>query len=868
MLDFVRLPSMPDFDVDPDTKKGIFIVFLFALGAIGFLSLFDMAGALGHYLNQGMIIAFGWGKWILPVILLILGYLIFQEEKYEMKFSNYLGIFLFILSLLGLLFIFIEHSKWQFALANGDGGGYVGYFTAELLYKSTGGLAAGILLVSFFIISLLLMFNTTLAALFGKESLIAKLLYPFNYLVSKFINREKSNEDEEEEEEPEEENDDEEEEEEKEEEDKDDEDEDESSSAEATEDEEEEDDENDEDDDDGDKEEETEGEEDVPEFAKTEIKEVEELWWQKPTGIGISIPLSILDGIKEKPTSGAIEDNKEVIKRTLENFGIPVEMGPVSVGPAFTQYTLKPADGTKLSKITNLSNEIALALATHPIRIEAPIPNKALVGIEVPNQSKATVSLKEILQSKEYRERKCNTMIALGKDVSGKTWMADLARMPHLLVAGATNTGKSVGLNSIILSLMYQNTPDELRFILVDPKRGVELSDYNNIPYLVTPVVTEAKTTINTLKWCLLEMDRRYDFIKKNYYKNIQQYNQEADRKMPYLVVVIDELADLMHAATAKEIESCITRLTQVGRAAGIHMIVATQRPDVNVITGLIKSNIPARLAFTVATSIDSRTVLDSSGAEKLLGTGDMLYKGAEMPKPIRLQGAFVSPKEIKRVNDFARSKSRNRSVYLEEIEEKQKVPGLVAGRGGSSDGEDDMVEEAKQVILESNKASTTFLQRRLRIGYARAANILDLLEQEGFVGPGNGAKPREILVSREQYVAMAETGVSGVSLHRRSEAKAPEEFFDNDDEEDDDTTPTIFKSDNNDNEEENEADNEEENEDNDDGADDDNDDENNDNDHDDSNTEEDEPEEDEKPAKKKPEKKYHDSIPDKLFSR
>lgn len=419
-------------------------------------------------------------------------------------------------------------------------------------------------------------------------------------------------------------------------------------------------------------------------------------------------------------------------------------MAEVSVGPTVTQFTLKPSDGIKLTRITSLHNDLALALAAHPIRIEAPIPGKSLVGIEVPNQSVATVGLREILESKEFRDRKTSLVFSLGKDVSGKPWVTDLGRMPHLLVAGATGSGKSVCLNTIIMSLLYTNGPDDLKLIMVDPKR-VELQIYNGIPHLITPVITKVGETVNALKWALREMDRRYDLLAKFGARDLAGYNSRVQDRLPYLVILIDELADLM-ATAAADVEGPIVRLAQMSRAVGIHLVLATQRPSVDVITGLIKANFPARIAFAVASSTDSRTILDQQGAEKLLGRGDMLFSTAELATPKRIQDSFVSETEIHRVVEFIKSKYEPADYDFTVTERHQS--GTVFGGGGdvSDEDSDDLLPEAKEEILRAGKASASLLQRRLKVGYARAARLLDLLEEEGFIGPGDGAKPRELL--------------------------------------------------------------------------------------------------------------------------
>ncbi|MEI6596631.1 MAG: DNA translocase FtsK, partial [bacterium] len=523
----------------------------------------------------------------------------------------------------------------------------------------------------------------------------------------------------------------------------------------------------------------------APDEAEDKVEESKDSGW-KQTHIQIDLPIDLLNAKIGKPTSGDIKNNMLIIQRTLENFGIPVEMGEVNVGPTVTQYTLKPAEGIKLTKITTLSNDLALSLAAHPIRIEAPIPMKSLVGVEVPNQTKAIVGLREVLAGEMFKNRKTNIMIALGKDVSGKVWLDDLAKMPHLLVAGATNSGKSVCLNAIIISLLYQNNPDDLRFIMVDPKR-VELPIYNGVPHLLTPVITEVPKTINALKWCLNEMDRRFELLAKAGKRNIASYNEMGKGKMPYIIFIIDELADLMVAA-GKDVEASVIRLAQMARAVGIHLILATQRPSVDVITGLIKANMQARIAFSVASGIDSRTILDSLGAEKLLGRGDMLFTTAEISKPMRLQGAFVSDNEIKRIVNYIKDRS-SEPQYIEGITDRQKVKGIAGvGLSGGNEDSDELLEEAKELIINSGKASASYLQRRLSIGYARAARLLDLLEEAGVISGGNGSKPREILITREQYDSMINQGISGVNLHKQEESSAPDDYLPEDEAEEDES--------------------------------------------------------------------------------
>ncbi len=467
-------------------------------------------------------------------------------------------------------------------------------------------------------------------------------------------------------------------------------------------------------------------------------------------------PLELLNSDRGTPSSGDVRANANIIQRTLENFGINVEMSEVSVGPTITQYTLKPAEGVKLSRILALQNDLALALAAHPIRVEAPIPGKSLVGIEVPNRSIALVGLRSLLQERQYQESGAPLLFTLGRDVTGSAICADLARMPHLLIAGSTGSGKSVCMHSIIASYLYRNPPEVLRFIMVDPKR-VELSTYNGIPHLLTPVITDPKKTIQALRWAVREMERRYELLAAAGARDLVSYNvkigidkQSEDEPLPYLIVIIDELADLM-VSFPREVEGSVVRLAQMARAVGIHLILTTQRPSVEVITGLIKANITSRIAFQTGSQIDSRTILDMAGAEKLLGNGDMLFLAGDTGKPRRIQGAFVSEGEVRKVVEFLR-REEEAPIYDEAITEPKHNLEKQGLFGGEESGEDDpLYDAAMRVVIESGKASASLLQRRLKVGYARAARLLDILEENGVIGPGSGAKPREILVGREK---------------------------------------------------------------------------------------------------------------------
>lgn len=458
--------------------------------------------------------------------------------------------------------------------------------------------------------------------------------------------------------------------------------------------------------------------------------------------------VTLLDQRQDKADAGDVNGNAQVIHDTFANFNIDVEMEGANVGPRVTQYTLKPPTGVKLTKITALENNLALDLAAHAIRMEAPIPGKRAVGIEVPNVKSAMVRLSSIFQSREWADEKGALTFALGKDITGKPVVADLAKMPHLLVAGQTGSGKSVMINDILTSMLYRNSPSDLKLILVDPKQ-VELTPYNDIPHLLTPVINEPEKCISALKWAVAEMERRLRTMAEVGKRNIGEYNNlKKEEGMPYIVVVIDELADLMMMA-ARDVEALIVRLAQKARAAGIHLVLATQRPSVDVITGLIKANVPARIAFTVASQVDSRTIIDQMGAEKLLGRGDMLLSTSDMPKPKRVQAAFISDEETEKVTAFIRD--QRPPQYDDEIISQPVQLGKgsnVVDMGGASDADDDMFREAVRVVIEGGKASTSLLQRRLRIGYGRAARLIETMEEQGIVGPADGSRPREVLVS------------------------------------------------------------------------------------------------------------------------
>jgi S-DNA-T family DNA segregation ATPase FtsK/SpoIIIE len=744
----------PSLGLNARAKHSLGVVAVFAFGFISLLGLFDLSGLSGHFLSKWLTLIFGFGRWLVPAIFLFWGLLLVGNKKYEIKASDYIGLILLFISYQTLLHFFIATSDQLSAVQTGVGGGYIGWDLSRFFNYLFGFWGGVVILFSLFLISLVVVFNTSLSKIIGQESFFARLWRPignfFHYLFTArdadempvfkapsnfpmeapvneaaltaswtehpLTDKTPTNDNE--------------------------------AAIEST-----------------------------LAVRKQKVPKIQEkINWPKKQ-IKIDIPLELLNEKVGQAHGGDIYANGSKIKKTLENFGINVEMGETKVGPTVTQYTFKPAEGVKLSRITTLNNDLSLALAAHPIRIEAPIPGQSLVGIEVPNKIKALVGLREILEDEVFKNRKHNLMIALGKDVAGTSWIYDLTKMPHLLVAGATNSGKSVCLNTIIVSLLYQNNPEDIRFIMVDPKR-VELPIYNGIPHLLVPVITDVAKTINALKWCLNEMNRRYDILNAAGKRNIQSYNLDAKERLPYIIFVIDELADFMMTA-GKDMEAAIIRLAQMSRAIGIHLILATQRPSVDVITGLIKANIPARIAFSVASVVDSKTILDMSGAEKLLGQGDMLLSTPEISKPKRIQGAFVSDEEIKDVINYIKEKS-GEPEYLDGVTDRQKVGGVAGvGMDGNYGDEDDLMAEAKEIIINAGKASTSLLQRRLSIGYGRAAKILDMLEENGIIGPSNGSKPREVLIGKEQYENSLGGGVSALPVHDRAHAVIPNSYLD-----------------------------------------------------------------------------------------
>ncbi|MBP9695248.1 MAG: DNA translocase FtsK 4TM domain-containing protein [Candidatus Magasanikbacteria bacterium] len=767
-------PEAPAYD--PNLSHGIIAILLVMLAILVTLSFFDSAGAVGIALNEYILASlFGNMRYATPFVILTIAWFLIRDLQYNYRATHGIGALLFFLTTSSLFHLhFLPQTMWHEALS-GHGGGIFG-MPAYLLQTYVGTIGSYVILLSLLLISILLMFNTAITAfvllhrkilngcgIFG-QALVSAVRALFVKKDSLDVNGEYEESDETESEE--ETNSD--------------------SEIEAkpkffsrpmpgTESDPEE----------------SEKEENEPEDDESEEK-VETVdsgtsdtagpWSKKVVIKNLPNP-NLLSDKRGKPTSGDIKANAQMIQDTLHEFNIDVEMGEIRVGPTVTQYSLKPNKGVKLSRITTLSNDLALSLAAHPIRIEAPIPGKSLVGIEVPNQKTAMVSFKELLEGKEFTTRQHNLMVGLGKDVAGRVWWADLPRMPHLLIAGATGSGKTVCMNTIIMSLLFQNTAETLRFIMVDPKR-VELTLYNGIPHLLTPVITNTQKTVNALKWTIGEMDRRFEVLAAAGNRDINSYNaRHPSSKIPAIIFVIDELADLM-ATAASEVESGIIRLAQMARAVGIHLIVATQRPSVDVITGLMKANIPGRIAFSVASLIDSRTILDSPGAEKLLGRGDMLFQTAELSKPVRIQGAFISEDELKSVVDYL--KGDEPPEYDESIVEKNNGTGTMSMFGGPSDDRDPLFNEAKAEIIRAGKASASFLQRKFKVGYARAARLLDELEAAGVIGPGEGAKPREILVTATEISDTMDAGGSLNVFDNTSEKDSDnEESLDSESEDD-----------------------------------------------------------------------------------
>jgi len=702
--------------ISQETRNSIYGILSFLVAIVSVLAFADLAGTAGQYINLTARTLFGWGFFIVPVAVSMLGIAFIKNLHQQIATSAVIGTILFVLSVQGAFYAFGEGMMGERIVQ----GGYIGTILGHPLVIFVGFAATMIILAALVVISFMLALDMSFIGLM-------------------FWHREESDEDTA--------NDDE--------------------RASAT--------------------------QRIP--VKNDLEDLVVNKGGKPIGEVLPVtpkpkkesednfvikhfdagdwklpPLDVLSEDEETATTGDINATASIIKRTLQNFGIDVEMGEVSVGPTVTQFTVRPAVGVKLARITALNQDLALALAAHPIRIEAPIPGKSLVGIEVPNKKVATVGLRNMLEIEEFQKSKYLLPLAVGRDVAGKAVYYGLDRMPHLLIAGTTGSGKSVALHGLILSLLYKYSPDMLKFILVDPKK-VEMPLYDGIPHLITPVITDNKKVLGALKWTVSEMDRRYQKLSEAKVRDIMSYNEKMAKKddafMPFIVIVVDELADLM-ATYGRDVEAAIVRLAQMARAVGIHLVLATQRPSVNVITGLIKANISSRVALRVISQVDSRTILDMSGAEKLLGYGDMLFVTGETANPRRLQGPLVTAGEIEAVVDFIKTQADE--LELEGADDDLSVdldgPSGGGGMDDDSDVDDEKYQEAKELVIELQKASASLLQRRLGLGYARAARMLDTLEAKGIIGPGDGAKPRQVYVDREGNMTGGPTLRTASGIH------------------------------------------------------------------------------------------------------
>ncbi len=723
-VDKAPVPEPTSFfdDLSPQAKQAILAVVVAIIGVFFTASLFEIGGPVGHYTYVALETLFGTGAYLSPLVCAFYVYaLLNPKDDNHVSGSKVIGIALLFISFLGLL----EQSST-------DLGGWIGKASAVPLNSLLGSPVTFVILIGVVLISTFLIFNTGLKLPGRKEEMDYENDDDIDNLVL-----------------PEEEYD-------------------EAEEAPTR------------------KGKKGAGEEEAPaetlpaKAKRPMVDTAKETLGLGGKGTGEFIvstfrgtyappPLSLLKKDAGKAQTGDVKANANIIKRTLKEFGINVEMDAVEVGPTITRYALKPAQGVKIARIVGLQQELQLNLSTGALRIEAPIPGKSLVGIEIPNLQRATVGLASLLKTPEYTDSPHPLLVALGKDVTGHAHFANVARMPHALIAGTTGSGKSIMIHNLVVSLLFRNSPEQLRLFMVDPKR-VELTLYEGIPHLLSPVITDAKKTLHMLKWAVKEMERRYDVLQGHKIQNIDSYHtnvfqpakkeweangspeeERADlpEAMPYIVIIMDELADLM-SAFPRELEALIVRLAQMSRAVGIHLILATQRPSVNVITGTIKANIPTRLAFNVASQIDSRTIIDQVGADKLLGRGDMLFLSSDAPKPIRLQSAFVSEEETKNVVTYLKEQVAGQGLSDSiNFDEKgggtgDSFIGLLQGNDGDDD--DELFEDARQAVIEAGKASTSYLQRKLRVGYSRAARLIDLLEERGVIGPADGAKPRQIL--------------------------------------------------------------------------------------------------------------------------
>ena len=674
-------------------------------------------GIVGKIIFQTATRSIGLGAYIFPILLLFLGILILFNYKPPNPYHKLFGIsFLFIIFLIFIhLRLLLLDNSYSLAM-KGAGGGLLGYYFANSLYLYFGTKGAYLVLISLSLISALFITDVSYFYIFSKWGNKIKIILNNIYNILKNIGTKIS------------------------------------------------------------KISRRKEEPDYQEYEKEEIpkkifkikrtrkkeetifdSDYQELKQESKVDRYQVPPLSLLsDSYAEDKTDTKlnIEENVKTLERTFTNFGINAKVVGVIQGPTVTRYEIHPAPGVKISKITNLSNDIALSFAVASVRIEAPIPGKNAVGIEVPNRKRINVYLKEILQSSEFQNGKYKIPIALGIDIGGKPIIADLSELPHLLIAGATGSGKSVCINNVILSILYKLSPEKVKFLMIDPKR-VELNIYNGIPHLLIPIITDTSQAIKVLNWSISEMEKRFKIFAEAGVRNLDGYNEYVrninndTEPLPYIIIVIDELADLMLSSPVKAEES-LCRLAQMTRATGIHLIIATQRPSVDIITGSIKVNFPSRIAFAVSTQVDSRTILDVNGAEKLLGNGDMLFSPVGASKPIRAQGAFVVEKEIRNVVSYLMKYSPS-PEYEQEVLEYKKSKDLLRER--EEEEEDELFNDAVSIIINSKQASISILQRKLRIGYTRAARLIDVMEKRGIVGPYDGRNPRKILISNEEYL-------------------------------------------------------------------------------------------------------------------
>ncbi len=766
----------PRINLKGDAKRSAVAVVLFALAVLSILGFFNAAGSFGQFLNKMIGYSIGYVKFIFPISLVFAGIVLLLRRETAFYVTKFIGLLVSLLSIAGIFHWFYLAEEMLKMAGKGKGGGYIGYGLSHFLGKYLGSAGSLVVLLAIFMLGIILTFNFSIVHFFLKFKKKKETQNDTEEAQNDTEVEAQNNTEVEE------------------------------NNTEIKQ-----------NDTELEKQNNTENEieknigkiefvEGRDQFVSPKVEEeiegqinprkimkrhslnleapTEEFKFPKSKNSKwVFPPADMLEKTYGEAQGGDVEANFAIIEKTLHDFGIQVERGTVKIGPSVTQYSFRPAVGVKIAKILALQNDLSLALAAHPIRIEAPIPGQSLIGIEIPNKSSLIVRLRDMIEESQFKKRTSNLMLALGEDVSGNCVFGDLAKMPHLMIAGATGTGKSVSINSVITTLLYQNSPEELKFIMVDPKR-VELSLYNGIPHLLTDVVVDNGKVVNALKWAVGEMERRYRLLQDAGSRDINSYREKLNsgykikrtnpetnetieeelKVLPYIVIVIDELADLM-GSHGKEVEGAIVRIAQMARAVGIHLIVSTQRPSVEVITGLIKANITTRIAFQVATQIDSRTILDMGGAEKLLGNGDMLYLSASSPKPKRIQGVFISESEVKKVVKFIISQKKEDKKEKEDngkeiVESPHKeITDFKMEEGSGED--DELLKQIEEEIKRAKKASASFLQRRFRIGYARAARILDILEEKGVIGPADGAKPREVYGVAEEGSIEYENNVS-----------------------------------------------------------------------------------------------------------